>query len=76
MSIEDVHIQCIDEVTVFIAALSWCIGIYLLLSDFFFERLGVVRMWALFMGWWYLFPFLGVHGVGFLVNGPCEKHHA
>ncbi len=25
-------------------------------------------MWALFMGWWYLFPFLGVHGVGFLVK--------
>jgi len=73
VSIEDVHIQCMDEVTVFIAALSWCIPIYLVI--FSLSRLGV-RMWALFMGWWYLFPFLGVHGVGFLVNGPCEKHHA
>src|SRR6056300_1748218 len=53
-----------DEVTVFIAALSWCIPIYLVI--FSLSRLGV-RMWALFMGWWYLFPFLGVHGVGFLV---------
>ena len=65
MSIEDVHIQCIDEVAVVCKGAFIMVHIYLVI--FSLSRLGV-RTWALFMGWWYLFPFLGVHGVGFLVQ--------
>ena len=50
------------------------IMVHIYLVIFSLSRLGV-RMWALFMGRWYLFPFLGVHGDGFLANGPREKHH-
>ena len=49
--------------------------VHIYLVIFHVGRLGV-RMWALFMGRWYLFPFLGVHWDGFLANGPREKHHA
>ena len=65
MSIGDVHIQCIDEVAVVCKGAFIMVHIYLVI--FSLSRLGV-RMWASFMGSWYLFPFLGVHGVGFLVQ--------
>ena len=73
MSIEDVHIQCIDEVAVVCKGAFIMVHIYLVI--FSLSRLGV-RMWALFMGWWYLVPFWESMGLGFLFNARCEKRHA
>ena len=56
MSIEDVHIQCMDEVAVVCIAAFIMVHIYLVI--FSVSRLGV-RMWALFMGRWYFVSLFG-----------------